>query len=444
MLNELLAIEAGLSASGFILEGRHPDLQAPRKTAAVRTRLRPDGGLAEIEVLLPETTAKLWTLRDGQQNSSPFLQLKRPLLNLPDDKNWQKKQAETWRTLKTDERRRALRALARDFPCNGIWLGNWPEAGLKESLQRRQKSLAALGTTEAAAVWAVVERFLAMSADGRKFLCRLVELLLAEVDEGESVWVDLAHQPLTKGGALYVDVLRGEFARDVADPRHVSAVSGALPRAGEGSSAGRCALTGNEAALLTGRFPQPNLPVLGQTFLLEKNKDIWAAGRYGRWSSDAFPVGSALVERLAASLREVTVDHRRGRSWRSIPSERPKQNDLLLAFVHAVPDAPVTDIIAGDDDAAVHEATYMRRTERVIDAVRAKVGEDFRRTPIEVCVLRAVAQGNRKVIYHRATSVGELWDAASAWDDGERNLPDWLRLLVPRGRGEKGRVAVTA
>ena len=65
MLNELLAIEAGLSASGFILEGRHPDLQTRlKKTAAVQTRLGRDGGLAEIEVLLPETTAKLWTLPD--------------------------------------------------------------------------------------------------------------------------------------------------------------------------------------------------------------------------------------------------------------------------------------------------------------------------------------------------------------------------------------------
>jgi hypothetical protein len=437
LLNELLAIEAGLSASGFILESRHPDLKTPQKTAAVRTRLRPDGVLAEIDALLPETTATLWTLRDGQQNSFPFLQLKRPLLNLPDDKNWQKDQVATWKKLETVERRRALRALARDFPCNGSWLGDWPEAGLRESLGRRQKSLATLGTTEAAAVPAVVHRFLAASRDGRTFLFRLGELLLAEVDEGESEWVDLAHRILTRGGALYVDVLRGEFALDVADRRQVSAVSRALPRAGDGLSAGRCALTGNEVALFTGPFPQPTLRILGQTFLFAKNTDIPAAGRYGRSSANAFPVGSALVERLAASLREVTVDHRRGRSWSSLPSERPKQNDLLLAFVHAVPDAPVTDIIAGDDDAAFQEASYMRRTERLVEAIKTRVGEDFRRTPVEVCVLRKVDPANRKVIYHRATSVGELWDAASAWADGERNLPDWLRLLVPRGRGEK-------
>jgi hypothetical protein len=125
----------------------------------------------------------------------------------------------------------------------------------------------------------------------------------------------LAHRMLTKGGALYVDVLRGEFAMDVADHRQVSAVSRGLPRAGEGASAGRCALTGKEVALFTGPFPQPTLRILGQTFLFAKNTDIPAAGRYGRSSADAFPVGSALVERLAASLREVTVDHRRGRSW---------------------------------------------------------------------------------------------------------------------------------
>jgi hypothetical protein len=444
LLNELLAIEAGLAASGFILEGRHPDLNTPQKTAAVRTRLRPDGGLAEIEVLPPETIAKLWTLRDGNQNSFPFLQLKRPLLSLPDDRNWQKTQVETWKKLGTVERRRALRALARDFPCNGDWLGDWPEAGLKKSLRRRQESLAVLGATEAAAVPAAVERFLVGSRDGKTFLSRLFELLLTEVDEGESEWLGLAHQTLTKGGALYVDVLRGEFARDLADPRHVSAVSRALPRAGDETSAGRCALTGNEAALLTGRFPKPNLPVLGPTFLFSKNIDIPAAGRYGRFSADAFPVGSALAERLEASLRELTVDHRRGRSWRIIPGERPKrgklppQQDLLLAFVHADPEAPISDMIADDDEEAPNpEATFARRTERVIDAIKAKIGENFRRTSVELCVLRKVDQGNHKVIYHRAISIPELWDAASAWADGESNLPGHLRMPVPGGRGEK-------
>jgi hypothetical protein len=48
--------------------------------------------------------------------------------------------------------------------------------------------------------------------------------------------------------------------------------------------------------------------------------------------------------------------------------------------------------------------------------------------------------GNGKVLFHRATSVGELWDAATAWADSESNLPNGLGMPVPAGRGEKARL----
>jgi len=51
-------------------------------------------------------------------------------------------------------------------------------------------------------------------------------------------------------------------------------------------------------------------------------------------------------------------------------------------------------------------------------------------------VLRKVDPANRKVIYHRGPpSVTLGW--ASAWADGQHNLPDQLRLLVPLRRGER-------
>ena len=99
---------------------------------------------------------------------------------------------------------------------------------------------------------------------------------------------------------------------------------------------------------------------------------------------------------------------------------------------------PVTEIMAEDvDQSALQRASYRRRTERVIEAIKGKVGEDFRRTPVDVCVLRKVDPGNCKVIFHRATSVGELWDAATAWAVAEGNFPDWLRMPVPGARGRE-------
>ena len=177
--------------------------------------------------------------------------------------------------------------------------------------------------------------------------------------------------------------------------------------------------------------------MLGQVYLFAKNEAIKAAHRYGRSADKGIPVGSDLMQRLAGALDEITREHRRGRTWRIVPGERPKQSDLLLAFVHNALEAPLADAVAddGEDMAADGEpfdsrADFLKRTERVIEAVKAKVGAEFRRTPVTLCILRKVEPGNAKAILHRAFTVGELYDAAVAWADAQWNLPDWLEMLL--------------
>ena len=216
-------------------------------------------------------------------------------------------------------------------------------------------------------------------------------------------------------------------------------VSEVLEHAGDDSTEldKDCAYTGKMARLHTGNFPQPTLPVLGQIYLLAKNEEIAAAHRYGRSADDAIPVGSNLMQRLAGALNEVTTEHRRGQTWQSIPGERPKQGDLLLAFVDKALEAPLAGAVADDGEVTADDgesmdsqADFLKRTERVIEAVKAKVGADFRKTPVTLCILRKVEPGNAKAILHRAFTIGELYDAAVAWADAQRNLPDWLEMPV--------------
>ena len=438
MLNELLSIERGLTASGMPVAGRHRDLANPGKIAAVQCRMAPGGTLAEIAFLSPETVSKLWTWREPKHNSFPFIQLKKPLLGMPEEERWQKEEANSWKKLRSPDRHRHLRAISKEFHCIATgWMDSWPGAGLKDSLRQRLASLVPLRATEAGAVPAVVERFLAASECGRKFLGRLIDLLLMEVDEAPDDCLDLVHDLLTRKGPLYIDVARGEFRRDVAYPAHVNGISRALSEDGGEAQFGKCALMGQEVVLHTGSFPQPNIPIIGETYIFSKNADIGAAGRYDCFAADAFPVGSQLIQRLGQVLREVTSDDRRGKTWRGIPSERPKQSDLLLAFVRDVPDAAVAEIVADHEEHAWERASYRRRTQRVIDAIKGKVGEDFRQTPVDVCVLRKVDPGNKKIIYHRALFVGDLWDAALAWAEAQENLPNWLQMPLPGRRGEK-------
>jgi hypothetical protein len=122
----------------------------------------------------------------------------------------------------------------------------------------------------------------------------------------------------------------------------------------------------------------------------------------------------------------------------------------LLAFVERAPEAAAAGLLAQEEveqelseevpntaevAAAESIAAFEKRTERVIDAVRARVGADFRGTRVQVAVFRKVDPANRKVVYAGTASVGELHQAAVSWAGGERNVPSWFKLPIFR-KGE--------
>jgi hypothetical protein len=59
-------------------------------------------------------------------------------------------------------------------------------------------------------------------------------------------------------------------------------------------------------------------------------------------------VGNDVAIRLAASIEALTSTERKNKTWREIPGEAPKQTDLLVAFVEAVPDVPMAEVMIED------------------------------------------------------------------------------------------------
>ena len=442
MLNEFFMLAQGMSATGLDFETPHPDVQRPRKTEAFLIRLGELGNVLGIELLEPEVVAQLWTMRKGNHNSFPFMQISHPILTIPE--------AERPDLTKMTQAaaRNGLRGLVSRFKP-GTWADTWPGDGLKSNLRQRRTLLARLEGSESAAVPAVIDRFLAACETPRKWVSSLVEALLLEMDEGDDKLLATSWRLLVDaGGAIYFDVARGDFTRDVADGRHSGPVSRALDSdATSGVTTGLCAITGTPSKLLTENYPQPNLGSLGPTYLFAKNPDVPAAHRYGRSAADAFPISVSLTQRLGGAVAELTTRSREGKTWRMVPGERPKQSDLLLAFVEAVPEAEIAAMLAGDrertddaDDEMVEPgAAFEKRAGQVIEAVRAKIARDFRNAPVQLCVLRKLDPANKKTIYHREITVGRLHDVACHWIDGERNLPSWLRLPLPGKRGSKAR-----
>jgi hypothetical protein len=462
VLNELLIAERGVRQAGLEMVERHPDVHDAGRMPTLLVRLGAEGDVSSVSPVPSE--ARLWKLSDGQHNSFPFVQPKPPLWAVPaGDK---RRENAVDKRADNSARRSALLALGDAGHLNAKELGDWPGAGLLNRLRERRQQLASLDGTEARVVPETIERFLRAcdpAGGGPQHLLQAtIRLLVAGLRESAQVdWLEVAAAILLgrygkkrskwEGSGALMFEATGAGAL-IADPKSITRVSQALRAAGGGSDRGEdpgtCGLTGLEGRLLTGNFPQPNLPFLGQTYIFAKNRDIPANDRYGRFSADAMAVGQGTAIHLDSALRTLTSEERRGVTWRAIPSEVSPQSDLLLAFVEGTLDAPAAATLTDEDDFA-QEATHAarpegsdsiaafeKRTERLIEAVKATVGTDFRRTPVQLAVFRKVDPANRKVVYAGTASVAELYDAASGWVAGERNVPPWLSLPV-LGKGER-------
>jgi hypothetical protein len=460
MLNELLVVERGARLAGIGMPERHPDVKDVGRMATLLVQLDAKGEVSSVQPVAREV--KAWTLRDGQHNSFPFVKSEVPLWAIPKDEKLL--EDATDRKSERSVRRSALLALAADADFNAKELAGWPGTALLNRLRERRRELASLDDTDAAVVPATIDRFLlACDTSGDRGPQRLLRATIEHLVRGlrqsaQDHWLEVARAILVGkfdkkrncwvcDGALLFEA--SGYGVSMVHPMTVVRVSEALRVAGNSSKdakdTGICSLTGVKATLLTGNFPQPNLPVLGQTYLFSKNRDIPANDRYRHF---VMVVSEDAAMRIDAALRALTSKERDGVTWRAIPGEGSKQSDLLLAFVAEAPEAAAASALAEEGYFSLEAtpaagaagsdsiAAFEKRAARLVDAVRAKVGADFRKTPVQLAVLRKVDPANRKVVYAGTASVSELYDAASGWVAGERNVPPWLSLLVLR-KGER-------
>lgn len=443
MLNELLLIERGLSQHGFAVARTHPDVKEVGQDAPLRVRLAADGRIVRIEIIEKEQ-ARLWTLRRGQHNSFPYMKLGRPLLSLPAQEADTKRQAEAWKKLKdAGARRNELLRLVAAFPMDEAWAAAWPGPSLRKRIAERLSQLSPLREGDSQSVPAAFERFLAALDRPAPFLVDLLGRLIQKLNEGGDIWIAPVRKLMVENGTLYIDVDDSEFDRDAGDPANVGDVSRALAGGSGNDQTGLCSLTGETVSLHKGNFPQPNLPSLGQTYLFAKNREIPAAHRYSHFAAGAFPVGADVLTRLAGGLAAITEDHRKGVTWQLVPSEKPKQSDLLLAFLPGDLGVPIADVIAPESPVAAETALtklsdFTEASKRTLAHLDGRVRFSEPEEGVQLCILRKVDPANRKAIFSRVVTADVLYERATRWREGTANHPS-IVMRVPGQKGEKSR-----
>lgn len=448
MLNDLYILQRNLGRSGVATVGRHPAIKDMAKGPAVRVLLAEGGGIVGLELIAEAGSGRIWTLRDGQHNGFPGLKTPAGLLALAEDEDERHKEA--WKAAKDSIARRAeLDKLIKSSQFNSKALADWPGATHQKRIEERLEALRPLSDhPEAAAVPAAFERFLKCLIHSEALAARLLAALAERLENGDETWLEPIRAFLIGPAQFVVDVPidNSDFRRSAADPRQIGQVSVALgATAGAQGRSGTCALSGADAALHSGNFPQPNLPGLGQTYLFSRNTDIPSLARYGKTADASFAIDADLLQGLSGALSALTEQHRKGKTWTFVPAERGKDPDLLLACF-GDPDLPAADGLNRDEvdpedetdgdgrapprpgygQGALHELGSRVMTNAEGQRMQTAVA-----TELTVTVLRAVDPANRKVVYRHVATPQQFANAAHDWDRARYNLPSQLVLRLP-------------
>jgi len=234
-----------------------------------------------------------------------------------------------------------------------------------------------------------------------------------------------------------------DFPYRVADPavgREVSSIlllSEAEAKSKPGSAVFSCSLTGRADDPVGEKMPQPNLPILGPSYLMSMNADIPCQIRYGQTSTAIFPVGRSTALDLNNSVLFITDQARRNSTWAGVPNGPHDTGDLLIAFLEDSPDEiiPITSLFTDDDSDGIQNlATFEKRVEAVFQALtaRKKLIADTR---IRVVAISRIDKGRRQVILSDSFSAAAIFQAHRNWASGVHNVPEVL-IPFPTAKGK--------
>jgi hypothetical protein len=435
MLNEGFALYKSLERCGIQLVRRHPDIKEPGKRPGLVVCLDKTGRVASIEFRDAEDVRRLWTIRKGNHKSFPVLKLQKPLWKLSLTHPIRKKLAD----LGSDESAKLKVLLSHN---GGVSITPHEEMWWK-GLQERAQELRPLFETadkEYVAFVTLIDRF-NLATDLGDFFRDLLDcvrrshvhikypffetLLVGSENKGEFI----ADVPIILDVSDWGDPKT--FLNRVASPRMENYVSACLfkgrPNSDSTDSAaehhGLSALSGSDVVLESEKFPCPNMPILGNTFLFSMNSQTPCQVRYKRTSTQIFPSGRIEANSIQDALNWITDNERKGSTWYPIPGSKEGENELLIVYLDRVPVlSNKAQMLGGTTANAFSERTYENVAGAAIEALKGHLKLNANEV-IRIIALRKADPGRRQLSLQRVCAVSDLVDADGIWREASKNIP---------------------
>ncbi len=452
MLSELNALNESLKRCGIVPEKSHPWITYHKRNDGFVVGLDEDGKAKRIEFLPKQMMAEVWKVVPNKQHSFPVLNLKVPVW-LPSES------VESIRVSlkgkKGKERIEQVKAI-----CNLSDLyPHGKEKNLNQYLQKFNNRFSGFPEKLDVIVRPALEadcivldllnRIKKIGNQSEQFLQQLSELAISASLEGQLDAWELVEQLLLGKWhekkitykdfdiPIVLDVDNySDFSFRIFDELVKKQVNDALfQQKGSGGGQGVCALSGKCGELENDKFPEPKLPILGQSYLYSMNKDAKCHTRYGRISAASYPVNKELTVELQNSLLFITASERKEKTWCSVPGNSRKERDLLIAYIERMPVNDIDFGFLGEQENM--EGEFEASAKQVCKALRGNpvisVDDELR-----IFVLESVDKGRRQVLFTSVFSVLKIIEGNELWLIGAANHP-LFSLTVPLKKGGKAK-----
>jgi hypothetical protein len=459
MINEIVLLNNSIKRCGLKIKSKHPWITEHKREEGFIVGFDSKGQIATIEQCPSDKMAKMWKITPDKQKSFPVVNLKVPIWKLSshpleihdalNDKDVAKgcdsmvKICEDSELAYKQPERNRLAGRLIDYPNELLEILDNTDsnlAGLIELINRLKSYKGNIDSFSTQLSQSAIRGY----SDGSLQSIALVEkLLFGKWDQKEQIYKDKQGKTAITIPIVFDLDDYADFKYRIINPALGSYVSDFLlqkENISAEASTSRCAVTGEITPLETCTFPEPKIPVLGPTFLFSMNKDALCHQRYGKISSEIFPVSKKLTRELQNSLLYITDEKRKGKTWLTVPSSKKKQSDLLIVYLEDKPEIAISlaELLVENTESGNVEALFEETAASVCSALKGEPTLSLN-SLLRLFVLTRLDPGRKQVVISSAFTVNSLISGADNWLLASKNHP-YITILLPGKKGEKAKL----
>ncbi|MCG6551069.1 MAG: type I-C CRISPR-associated protein Cas8c/Csd1 [Candidatus Magnetominusculus sp. LBB02] len=443
MLNELMTLNLSLKRCGIVVQKNHRWIKTPARKEGFIVGINSDCQLETIEYCGKERMVELWKIAPDNMKSFPVFNFKSPIWKLhisPEDIrklledkdvkqrcNKMKEVIEQSELSYNESERKNLEDRIYGYPSE-----------LYELVDCNDNKLKPLCT--------LIDRLHVYKENVDSFLKQLSSVAIDASLNGTVEQVDLVGDLLfgkwdkkehkfSGEIALLLDLSDySRFDSRIASPAMKSILNETLLVQKNDNTTNKdlCSLTGEMTIIEKEKFPNPSLPILGQTYLFSMNDEASCHYRYRKIASGIFPVGKDLSAKLMNVIEFITDKERKGKTWKSVQGNKGSKPDLLIVYLEDKPKCEINlaDLLSDADESETSAGIFEEVTSKVCLALEGEEGITHE-SLVRIFVLKQIDPGRKQVELNASFCVSNIKAGVKEWKDASKNHPS-ISIPLPK------------